>query len=116
MKKSLVNPIIINVHAKEGLLNVHKTKYHIHTNYGKYCIHMLTRCLTVYNFKTDLGKKFRIHGCCPGFISIAEYENIRPWIVPPLDEIDGASRILYPLFNNLSSKSFTRIHYDTFTF
>lgn len=117
MKNSEYNPFIINVHAREGLITVNKSKYHIHTNYGKTCLHMLTKCLNVCNLKTKNGKKFKIHGCCPGFISIDEYyEDDRPWIVPPIDEIDGASRILYPLFMNLCSRPNTRRHYDKFIY
>ena len=78
---------------------------------------MLTKCLISYRHKTSSGKKFSIHGCCPGFISIDEYyENKRPWIVPPIDEIDGAARILYPLFNDLNSNPMTRRHYDSFVY
>jgi NAD(P)-dependent dehydrogenase (short-subunit alcohol dehydrogenase family) len=73
MKLSQFHPTIINVHAREGLINVKKSIYHIHTNYGKTCLHMLTKCLYFYNLKTNLNKKFRIHGCCPGFISVDEY-------------------------------------------
>ena len=78
---------------------------------------MLTKCLTVYNFTTKYGKKFRIHGCCPGFISVDEYyESNRTWIVPPLDEVDGASRVLHPLFMNMNSNQKTRRHYDQFAY
>ena len=38
-------------------------------------------------------------------------EEKRPWIVPPLDEIDGAARILFPLFSNFQSCSKTRRHF-----
>ncbi len=117
LKKSNYHPTIINVHAREGLITVKKTKFHIHTNYGKTCLHMLTKCLIEHDLKTNDGKTFRIHGCCPGFISIDEYyENERPWIVPPIDEIDGASRILFPLFNENKSCPETRRHYDMFKY
>ena len=106
------NPYIINVHAREGLISVPKTPYHMHTNYGKASLHMLTKCLIAHRFHTLSGKAFHIHGCCPGFISIDEYyEDDRPWIVPPIDEVDGAARILFPLFQNLSSEWKTRRHF-----
>ena len=78
---------------------------------------MLTRGLIDSQLETDLGKKFCIHGTDPGWISVDEYyEETRPWIVPPLDEIDGASRILYPLFAQLSSCRKTRRHFMTLTY
>lgn len=61
---------------------------------------------------SSLGVLFAIHGVNPGWISVDEYyEEDRPWVVPPLDEIDGAARILHPLFAKLSSCGVTRNHY-----
>lgn len=117
MEKSDVVPYIINVHAREGLFNVSKSDKHIHTNMGKAGLAMLTKCLNVMKLKTYSGKKFSIHGCDPGWISVDEYyKESSPWIVPPLDEIDGASRILFPLFKNNSSCEKTRRHYSMFSF
>lgn len=112
MKKSTISPYIINVHAREGLFNVHKSEYHLHLNMAKSALHMLTKCLIRSNLKTNDELNFRIHGCDPGWISVDEYyKSNRPWIVPPLDEIDGAARILYPLFADLQSCSKTRRHF-----
>ncbi|QKF94847.1 short-chain dehydrogenase/reductase SDR [Fadolivirus algeromassiliense] len=113
LKKSQSNPYIINVHAREGLIDIScKTEHHIHLNMAKSSLAMLTRCLVDCNLKTDIGKDFCVHGSDPGWISVDEYyENSRPWIVPPLDEIDGAARILYPLFAKLGSCRKTRRHY-----
>lgn len=117
LRNSNFRPFIINVHAREGLIEVTKSKYHIHTNYGKTSLHMLTKCLISYQYKTNKGKKFAIHGCCPGFISVDEYyEAQRPWIVPPLDEVDGAARILFPLFKNMKSVPKTRRHFDQLSY
>ncbi len=115
MVHSECNPFIINVHAREGLISPRKSGFHIHTNFGKTALHMLTACLPSYNWRTKAGKLFKIHGCCPGWISVDEYyEENRPWIVAPLDDVDGASRILYPLYHDLSSHRRTRRHYDQF--
>ena len=63
---------------------------------------MLTLCLTKSDLKTENGKSFSIHGCDPGWISVDEYyEDSKPWDIPPLDERDGAARILYPLIVEL---------------
>jgi NAD(P)-dependent dehydrogenase (short-subunit alcohol dehydrogenase family) len=60
MKKSKFNPFIINTHAREGIISVNKSKYHIHTNLGKSALHMLTKCLLSYNFKTEFNYKIKI--------------------------------------------------------
>ena len=112
MQLSKTPPYIINVHAREGLINVKKSKFHIHLNMAKIGLSMLTKCLVSSKLKTFNGELFRIHGVDPGWISVDEYyEENRPWIVPPLDEIDGAARILFPLFSNFQSCSKTRRHF-----
>jgi hypothetical protein len=47
------------------------------------------------------------------WISVDEYyEGSRPWQVPPLDEVDGAARILFPLMMGLRySCGKTRRHF-----
>lgn len=114
LKNSKINPYIINVHAREGIFNVPKKDSHLHTNMAKAALHMVTKCLSSCNYTTNYNKKFRIHGCDPGWISVDEYyKDNRPWCVPPLDEIDGAARILFPIFKELESNSFTRRHFYT---
>lgn len=112
MQKTENVPYIINVHSREGLINVKKTKFHIHLNMAKIGLSMLTNCLVKTKIKTEIGKRFSIHGVDPGWISVDEYyEDSKPWIVPSLDEIDGASRILFPVFKQLESCSKTRKHF-----
>ena len=68
--------------------------------------------LFVKSWKTLTGKNFSIHGCDPGWFSVDEYyEDTKPFIAPPLDEIDGASRILYPIFTKKISCRKTRRHF-----
>ncbi|KAK9832166.1 hypothetical protein WJX74_001223 [Apatococcus lobatus] len=118
MKKSSHNPYIINVHAREGLFDVGKGDCHLHTNMAKAGLAMLTKCLKGSRLRTDSGKLFWIHGCDPGWISVDEYyEAGRPWNVPPLDEIDGAARILYPVMKRLKgSFAKTRRHFYLMTY
>ncbi|KAL7713137.1 Short-chain dehydrogenase [Entamoeba marina] len=98
LQQSKIDPYVIFVHAREGLFDVKKGCYHPHTNMAKAALAMLTLTLIKTSLRTTSGKKIRIHGCDPGWISVDEYyEESRPWIVPPLDEVDGAARILYPL-------------------
>ncbi len=119
LMKEADNPYIINVHAREGLLDVSKCSVHVHTNMAKVGLAMLTKCLKKDPaMVTNDGTKFRIHGCDPGWLSIDEYyEENRPWTVPPLDEIDGAARILYPVFKKFEfSYSKTRRHFTNLTY
>lgn len=118
MKKSSQHPYVINVHAREGLFEVNKGDCHLHTNMAKAGLAMLTKCLKGSHLRTDAGKPFYIHGCDPGWISVDEYhEEGRPWNVPPLDEIDGAARILYPVMKQLKgSFAKTRRHFHTLTY
>lgn len=118
MKKSDNCPYIISVHAREGLFSLEKGPKHIHTNMAKAALHMLTRTLIDdKSLVTETGKSFQIHGCDPGWISVDEYyEKGRPFIFPPLDEIDGAARVLYPLFKQLKSTRMTRRHFDEFAY
>lgn len=109
-------PFVINVHAREGLINVPKSSKHIHTNMAKAALAMVTRTICSKTYRSEVSnKKFSIHGCDPGWISIDEYYfDNTPWIVPPLDEVDGAARILFPLWMNYKSNSKTRRHFDKF--
>lgn len=117
LKKS-EEPYIINVHAKEGVFNTHKTSKHMHTNMAKSALAMFTRVLIEHGYKSEItGIKFAIHGCDPGWISVDEYEfDSCLWITPPLDEVDGAARILYPLWKMRSSNPKTRRHFEKFIF
>lgn len=113
MRRSSHDPYVINVHAREGLFEVSKSRFHIHTNMAKAGLAMFTKCLKSCRLKTIGGKRFRVHGVDPGWISVDEYyENNKPWKKPPLDEVDGAARILFPIFYNLEgSYTKTRRHF-----
>lgn len=116
MKKSENKPFIINVHAREGRFNCKKSGIHPHTNMTKAALAMLTKCLYSSSLQTNNGQKFSINGCDPGWFSIDEYKlKESPWITPPIDEIDAAARILYPLFMDLSGNEQTRIHFTKLT-
>jgi hypothetical protein len=84
---------------------------------AKAALHMFTKCIPAEQLVSDKGDAFAFHGCDPGWISVDEYyEETRPWIVPPLDEVDGASRILYPIFTGLETEVRTRKHYNAFLY
>lgn len=112
LRSSVLAPFIVNVHAREGLLGVRKSQFHVHTNMAKAALHMLTSGLVEQDYKTNAGLRFQIHGCDPGWISQDEYwADKMPWPVPPLDELDGAARILFPIFAKKESCRQTRRHF-----
>jgi NAD(P)-dependent dehydrogenase (short-subunit alcohol dehydrogenase family) len=109
MRKAPTVPFFVSAHAYEGLFTVLQNARHIHANMGKTARAMLTRCLPEHRMRTDSGLPFAIHGVDPGCFSVDEYsEGDRIWIVPPLDEIDAAARMLYPIFMKLDSSKKTR--------
>ena len=111
------DPYIINVNSREGLFEVRKSPYHVHLNMAKGALAQMHLTLCNAKLKNFKGTKIKIHLCDPGWISVDEYyENSRPWIIPPLDEVDGASRILYPILRKLSTSIKTRRHYNYLTF
>lgn len=118
LKKSLKSPFIINVHAREGLFQVGKSEYHIHTNMAKAGLSMLTRCLKTCKLKTNTNQPFRVHGCDPGWFSIDEYHRGQaPIPAPPIDEVDAAARVLFPVMKDLKgSYSKTRRHFTKFSY
>lgn len=111
LKTSIYPVHIVHVHAREGLFEVKKTDIHVHSNMAKAALHMLTKCLAGAKWYSQAGR-IRVHGVDPGWISVDEYyEHSRPWLAPPLDEIDGAARILHPIFSQADSCSKTVRHY-----
>ena len=68
-----------------------------------------------HNNLAHVGNWVNVHGVDPGWFSKDEY-NIdallkRNLLCPPIDEIDAASRIVYPIFRNLPSFPGTWRHY-----
>lgn len=123
-------PFVLNVHAREGLFTVFKTDNHVHTNMAKAAFAMLTKCLPYVHLGPQdeartaqrrlqgkkIKHKLRVHGCDPGWISLDEYgKDGCIWTYPPLDERDGAARILYPLWAKLDACWQTRRHFTQLT-
>ncbi|AGC02253.1 putative dehydrogenase [Acanthamoeba polyphaga moumouvirus] len=110
---------VIHVHAKEGMFDTHKTLKHMHTNIAKAGLAMLTRCLAGNSDKEPRSSYPQIHGINPGWFSIDEYTiGIRmkcKIFNPPIDEIDAAARVLYPIFTSQPSYHKTWIHYQKFS-
>lgn len=108
---------VINVHSREGLLNIRKGHKHIHTNMAKTALAMLTRSLSEpWSLRRSAlyaqQRPIRVHGVDPGWSSTDEYlETGCSVVIPPLDEVDGAARVLQPVWEQLPSDGKTLRHY-----
>lgn len=97
---------IVNVSAMEGQLNTHsKSHRHPHTNMAKAGMNMITRTCAaeyaqrgIYMNSVDTGwvtNEFPLH---------RTNEMREEGFEPPLDEIDGAARVLDPLFTGVNEE------------
>lgn len=104
MKRSTFqDKFIINVTSSEGQFSyAKKTIFHPHTNMTKAALNMLT--LTAAR---DLEKDgIYMNSVDVGWISTGARESLRikqflEGYIPPLDSVDGAARILHPIYEKL---------------
>ncbi|MGI0117213.1 SDR family NAD(P)-dependent oxidoreductase [Zooshikella sp. RANM57] len=97
---------IVNVSAMEGQFNrKDKTHRHPHTNMAKAALNMMTRTVAkdyvndnIYMTSVDTGWVTQEN---PFPIKI---KNRAKGVVPPLDCVDGASRVLSPVFDAVNGK------------
>ena len=104
---------IVNVTSVEGIFNHFKRSSHVHTNMAKAALNMFTR--TCGSYLKDLG----IYMTCvdTGWVSPMNemnslldqnkknsYEN--EFINVPLDELDGAMRVLHPIIEGIKNKNY----------
>ena len=65
--------------------------------------------------QNKISEKIKVHGVDPGWFSLDEYplhvRQQKHLIFPPIDDIDAASRIVYPIIINAPSYSGTWKHY-----
>lgn len=104
-KSSFDSKFIINVTSSEGQFSYsNKTIFHPHTNMTKAALNMLTR---------TSGKAYARHNifmnCVDvGWISTGATEHLRKkqfkeGYIPPLDSVDGAARILHPIYEKIEN-------------
>lgn len=86
---------IVQVQAMEGKFNTFKTGYHPHTNAAKAALNMITR--TSSRLFSEEG--IFMNSVDTGWITDEYPINHQHRPSPPLDEIDGASRVLDPIIN-----------------
>lgn len=91
---------IINVTSSEGIFSYsNKTEFHPHTNMTKASLNMMTRTSGA-DFEKD---QIYMNSVDVGWISTGAKETLRKKqfdraYVPPLDSVDGASRIMDPIY------------------
>ena len=113
LKSPFTDKYIVNVTAVEGIFNHFKKTTHVHTNMAKASLNMFTRTCAKYL------KNFNIYMTCvdTGWVSPMseinkildnntknnfeeEFKNI------PLDELDGAMRVLHPIIEGIKNKNY----------
>lgn len=98
LKSTFERRMVINTHAREGLFRGKKSPLHPHTNMAKSALHQLTLIINRTFFGPDR-QRILCMGVDPGWISVDEYGyKSSPFKAAPLTEMDGATRLLHPLF------------------
>ncbi|WP_430411636.1 SDR family oxidoreductase [Kordia sp.] len=93
---------IINVTSSEGQFSYNnKTMYHPHTNMTKAALNMMTRT-SAMAFEED---HIYMNAVDVGWVSTGARESLRKTqfqkgYIPPLDPVDGAARIVHPIYEN----------------
>ncbi|TCI91150.1 SDR family oxidoreductase [Tenacibaculum sp. M341] len=106
-KSSFKKRFIINVTSSEGQFSYHnKTIFHPHTNMTKAALNMMTRTSGEQFAKED---NVFMYAVDVGWISTGAKEVLREkqferGYIPPLDSVDGASRILHPIIKGIKEK------------
>jgi NAD(P)-dependent dehydrogenase (short-subunit alcohol dehydrogenase family) len=113
MQSPFPDKYIVNVTSVEGIFNHFKRSSHVHTNMAKAALNMFTR--TCGSYLKDIG----IYMTCvdTGWVSPMNemnslldkdkknsYEN--EFVNVPLDELDGAMRVLHPIIEGIKNKNY----------
>ncbi|MGQ7854669.1 SDR family NAD(P)-dependent oxidoreductase [Pedobacter sp. WC2501] len=103
-KSSFAERFIINVTSSEGIFSyTNKTIYHPHTNMTKAALNMMT-LTSAREFSADY---IYMSSVDVGWISTGAKESLRKeqfknGYIPPLDPVDGASRIFDPIIQGIN--------------
>ncbi len=89
---------VVNVSAMEGDFYIHKTGFHAHTNAAKASLNMITRTVARPWAKEGVYVTSVDTGWVTNEYPIDKYDTPNKYH-PPLDDIDGAARVLDPIFN-----------------
>ena len=112
-KSPFMDKYIVNVTAVEGIFNHFKRTTHVHTNMAKAALNMLTRTCGKYL------KKENIYMTCVDTGWVSHMNEMNKFIDPstkensenemaivPLDELDGAMRVLHPIIEGIKNKNY----------
>lgn len=97
---------IVNVSSMEGKFNRRKDGYHVHTNMAKASLNMLTRTSGMEYVKDNI----YMTAVDTGWLSIEAPAQKAAELVErnkfqtPIDEVDGASRCLDPIFSGMAAE------------
>jgi NAD(P)-dependent dehydrogenase (short-subunit alcohol dehydrogenase family) len=113
MQSPYPDKYIVNVTSVEGIFNHYKRSSHVHTNMAKAALNMFTR--TCGSYLKDMG----IYMTCvdTGWVSpmneINKIMNVdtkdnfeQEFTNIPLDELDGAMRVLHPIIEGIKNKNY----------
>ena len=113
LKSPFTDKYIVNVTAVEGIFNHFKKTTHVHTNMAKAALNMFTRTCGKYLEKEN------IYMTCvdTGWVShMGEMNKMldpktqehseHEMAIVPLDELDGAMRVLHPIIEGIKNKKY----------
>ncbi|MEM7367797.1 MAG: SDR family NAD(P)-dependent oxidoreductase [Bacteroidota bacterium] len=98
---------VVNVSAMEGVFNrPYKSPWHPHTNMGKAALNMMTRTSAQDYVRDGIYMTSVDTGWVTDENPAPKRERLRAsGFVPPLDVVDGAARVLAPIFDGLKQSS-----------
>ncbi len=106
MKKSdFTHKFIINVTSSEGQFSYdNKTIFHPHTNMTKAALNMLTRTSAQeYQKHNILMSAVDVGWVSTGAKEALRHKQFEAGYIPPLDSVDGASRIMHPIIEAIEN-------------
>ena len=113
VKSPFKDKYIVNVTAVEGIFNHFKRTTHVHTNMAKAALNMLTRTCAkyleyegIYMTCVDTGWVSHMNEINKIFDDeTKDYSELEMASVP-LDELDGAMRVLHPIIEGIKNKNY----------
>ena len=113
LKSPFPDKYIVNVTAVEGIFNHFKRTTHVHTNMAKAALNMFTRTCGKYLKKdgiymtcVDTGWVFPMNEMNKILDKNKKKEYEDEFSNIPLDELDGAMRVLHPIIEGIKNKNY----------
>ena len=113
MKSPFPDKYIVNVTAVEGIFNHYKRTTHVHTNMAKAALNMLTRTCGKYMEKNgiymtcvDTGWVSHMNEMNKIIDDVTKEYAENEMVIVPLDELDGAMRVLHPIIEGIKNKKY----------